>query len=539
MSRNMATNYVPLPGSERSPLMEARSIGPIDPEESVEVSIYLKDPAPEPLEEHLAKAKNPQDVPRLSREDYIERHSASEGDIESFKAFAREHGLSIVDVDRPSRKIVMRGTAYAMSHAFRTELQEYEYQGKLIRARTGPVHLPASLAEKTESILGLDTRRQAVPHIQRFIRGRVIFKPNAVQQSYTPPEIAQLYDFPKDLDGSGQRVAIIELGGGFVQQDLLDYFQKLNIPMPTVTSISVGNAQNSPMGDPQSADGEVDLDIEVMGAIAPKAAIDVYFAPPSDQGFIDAVNAAIHNTRYPPSVISISWGAAENEWTQQAMNTMNQAFAAAATLGITVLCAAGHRGSTDGETDRKNHVDFPASSPYATGCGGTRLESQSGKAPHETVWNDNPLSSATGGGVSAFFDLPPWQADFNVPLPTDEKTPKRGVPDIAADADPETGYQIRVDEVDQVFGGTSAVAPLWAGLIALLNQRRQAQNKQSIGYLNPLLYLNYQSLRQANALKDIVSGNNGGYAARPGWDACTGLGTPDGNNLIASATSLM
>src|SRR5579884_976363 len=160
IQKNMATNYMPLSGSDRSPLMEARYIGPIDPEESVEVSIYLKDPAPEPLEEHLAKAKNPQDVPRLSREDYIKRHSASEEDIEDFKVFAREKGLSIVDVDRPARKIVLRGTAYAMSHAFRTELQEFEHQGKLIRARAGPIHLPAPLVEKTESILGLDTRRQ-------------------------------------------------------------------------------------------------------------------------------------------------------------------------------------------------------------------------------------------------------------------------------------------------------------------------------------------------------------------------------------------
>ena len=250
--------------------MEARHIGPTDPEESVEVSIYLKDPAAEPLAKRLAEAKEPEQIPRLSRADYIERHSAKEEDIENFKTFARENGLSIVDVDRPSRKIVLRGTAAAISHAFGTELQEYEHQGKRVRARRGPVYLPAHLVDKTESILGLDNRIQAKPHIQRFSRQKSIFKANAVQQSYTPLEIAELYDFPKDLDGSGQRIAIIELGGGFVTQDLRDYFQKLNIPMPTITSVSVDGAQNSPTGNPDSDDGEVDLDIEIVDQLLPK-----------------------------------------------------------------------------------------------------------------------------------------------------------------------------------------------------------------------------------------------------------------------------
>ena len=145
-------------------------------------------------------------------------------------------------------------------------------------------------------------------------------------------------------------------------------------------------------------------------------------------------------------MISISWGAAENEWTAQAMITMNQAFATAAALGITVFCAAGDHGSTDGEPDQKNHVDFPGSSPYVTSCGGTRPESQPGQVSQEEVWNDNPTQSATGGGVSTVFDLPSWQANVGVPLPpADGDKPKRGVPNVAGDAAPETGYQIRVD----------------------------------------------------------------------------------------------
>lgn len=427
-----------------------------------------------------------------------------------------------------------------MSHALATELHEYEYQGTRFRGRTGPLYLPAPLADKVESILGIDTRKQAKPHIRRFSREGTIFRSNAVHQSYTPPEVARLYDFPQDLDGSGQRIAIIELGGGFVQQDLLDYFQNLGItPIPTVTSVSVDGAQNSPIdpiGNHDIANREVYLDIEIAGAIAPQAAIDVYFAPNSERGFIDAVIAAILNTRFPPSVISISWGAAENKWTLQAMNTMNLAFALAAAFGITIFCTAGDQGSTDGEPDQRNHVDFPASSPFVIGCGGTRLESENGQVTREEVWNDGP-SSATGGGISAVFDLPPWQVNANVPLPpVDGQNPKRGVPDVAGDADPETGYKVRVDGVDQIIAGTSAVAPLWAGLIALANQHRMNQGQQSMGFLNPRLYFNLTALQQAHALRDVLLGDNGEFFAGPDWDPCTGLGTPDGKNLIAELT---
>jgi len=534
--RNIPDHYKPLPGSERKPLVEARHIGPVDPEESVEVSIYLKDPDPKPLVELMAQVKDPQDIPRLSREDYIKKHSAKEEDIESYKDFARDNSLSIVDVDRAARRIVLRGTAAATSHAFATELHEYEQQGKRFRGRTGLLHLPANLAEITESVLGTSNIEQVKPRIQRFIPEKSMFRPGAVPQSYTPPDLAKLYDFPQGLDGTGERIALIEPSqspttrGGYRQQDLNAYFQQLGIPTPTVTSISVDGAQNSPTGDPNSADGEIDLDIQVAGAIAPKAAIDVYFAPNTDKGFVDAIMAAIFNSRFPATVISISWGNPEDKWTQQGINTMNQAFAIAAALGITVFCAAGDRGSTDGEPDQKNHVDFPSSSPYITGCGGTRLESENGSV-RETVWNDGP-SSATGGGVSALFDLPLWQANVNVPLPPElGSTPKRGVPDVAANADPETGYKVRVDGIDLVFGGTSAVAPLWAGLIALINQYRKTQGKQSIGYLNPALYLQFDALRQANALRDVLVGNNGAFSAEPGWDACTGTGTPDGANF--------
>jgi len=293
-------------------------------------------------------------------------------------------------------------------------------------------------------------------------------------------------------------------------------------------SVSVDGGQNAPT-TPDSADGEVALDIEVAGGIAPGAKIVVYFAPNTDAGFLDAITTAIHDTTNNPSVLSISWGQAESGWTSQAMQTMDSAFQAAASLGVTVCAAAGDSGSSDGMQDGNAHVDFPASDPYVLGCGGTSLKGTNRAITSEVVWNDNATTSATGGGVSDFFAAPSWQGQANVPPSVNPGgRVGRGVPDVAGDADPQTGYQVLVDGQSSVFGGTSAVAPLWAGLIALINQ----QLGKPVGYLNPTIY----QIPQDSAFRDIVQGNNGSYTAGQGWDACTGLGTPDGAKLLAALT---
>jgi kumamolisin len=263
------------------------------------------------------------------------------------------------------------------------------------------------------------------------------------------------------------------------------------------------------------------LDIEVVGAIAPGSRIAVYFAPNTDQGFIDAITTAVHDTVNRPSVISISWGAPEVQWTQASIQAMDQAFAAAAAMGVTVYCAAGDNGANDfpsgAGAQPGNHADFPASSPHVVGCGGTNITVASGVITSEIVWNDTG-DGATGGGFSALFPTPAWQASV-------VSGGKRGVPDVAGDASPLSGYVVRVDGQQSVIGGTSAVAPLWAGLTALLNQKRG----KPLGFANPVLY----GLAPASgAFFDIVSGNNNGFNAGPGWDACTGLGRPDGTKLL-------
>src|SRR6185312_5740179 len=211
---------------------------------------------------------------------------------------------------------------------------------------------------------------------------------------------------------------------------------------------------------------------------------------------------------------------------QQAMSSMDQAFQAAAAMGITVCVASGDSGSTDGVSDGGNHVDFPASSSYALACGGTSLQASGTVIAQEVVWNDgNPANGATGGGVSGFFALPAWQQGLDTTDTEGNRSTlaNRGVPDVAADADPQTGYAVLVDGANAVYGGTSAVAPLWAGLIARIN----ALTGRAAGFVNPVLY------GQPAALRDITQGNNGGFAASPGWDACTGLGSPDGAKVAA------
>jgi kumamolisin len=344
--------------------------------------------------------------------------------------------------------------------------------------------------------------------------------------SYTALQVAQLYDFPAGLDGSGECIGILEFGGGYNPADLTKYFAQLGIAAPSVTSVPVDGVDNSP-GDPQ-ADPEVALDIEVAGTVAPGARIVVYFAPFTEQGWVDALTTAMHDRTNKPSVISISWGYAEGEavqgfeWTAQAVQAVNQTLQEGAAMGVSVCVASGDSGSSDGINDGLAHVDFPASSPYSIGCGGTQLTAANDTIKSEVVWNQN---GSGGGGISAMNPLPAWQKGIVPPSVNPGHPTGRGVPDVCGDADPSTGYQIYYNGQAGVVGGTSAVAPLWAGLLARLNQKLGTP----VGYFNPLLY---STLGKSSDFNDIVKGSNGAYSAGPGWDACTGWGSPNGANLL-------
>jgi kumamolisin len=436
--------------------------------------------------------------------------------MQAVTAFATSAGLSVVESSAARRSVVVSGTVAQLTAAFRVDLRRFSNPTGTFRGRVGTIAVPSSIADVVTGVFGLDERPQARAQFH-------IAHPRAVETSFTPLQLGALYGFPGAADGSGETIAIIELGGGYPATDLTAYFSALGIKKPSVSSVGVDGGANKPGGGANSADGEVELDIEVAGALAPGAKIVVYFAPNTDQGFLDAITTAVHDTTHKPSVISISWGSAESDWTAQATANFDAAFADAATLGVTVCVASGDGGSADGTTDGKAHVDFPASSPHVLACGGTTLRANGTAIASETVWND-PGDGATGGGISDVFAIPAWQANANIPPSANAGARVgRGVPDVAGDADPATGYNVRVDGSDTVIGGTSAVAPLWAALIARLNQLA----KKPLGLVNPMLYAN------PSLLRDITSGSNGAYSARAGWDPCTGLGSPDGAKLAA------
>ena len=521
-------NRIDLPGSQRTLPSGSRKIGPCDPQEQIQVTVFLRrggSPKQFPDFTKIGKLP-PAQRKHLSRAQFASRHGARLGDIKKIRAFAAHNKLKVVEVSRPRRSVLLSGSVAAFSRAFNVELNSYQHSTNTSRMRTGSIQIPAALNGIIEGVFGLDNRPQAKPHFRIRKQSQIAARANAASASFNAPQVAQAYDFPAGTTGSGQTIGILELSGGYSASDLATYFKNLGIAMPKVTAVSVDGATNSPTGDPSGPDGEVELDIEVSGAVAPSAQIAVYFTPNTDQGFLDALTTAVHDTKLTPAVVSISWGGPESSWTQQALSSFNSACEDASTIGVTILVASGDDGSTDGASSGTPTVDFPASSPYVLACGGTKLTLSGTKISSEQAWNE--LSSdegATGGGVSEVFALPSYQQSANVP-----KAPNgfvgRGVPDVAGDADPETGYNVLVDGQQTVIGGTSAVAPLWAGLLARINQSLG----KNVGYLNPLLYTNSVEA----TLHDITIGSNGTYSAGPGWDACTGLGTPDGAALLAA-----
>ena len=516
------SNKVALPGSERTLMSGATLIGPTDPNQMVQVSIVLKPRQAIKPVEFRGRV--------LRHDEFAANYGADPQQIQQVTAFALANNLTVIEIsDAVARRTVMvQGTAADVQKAFSVTLNDHNYPEGSYRGRTGAIMLPAEIVEIVQGVFGLDNRPQAKPHF-RF-RGQTGVTGSAASSTpditYTPIQVAELYSFPTGVTGAGQTIGIIELGGGYQEADITNYFQSLGLTPPTVTNVLVDGGTNSPT-TPDSADGEVMLDIEVAGAVAPGAKIVVYFTSNTSQGFQDALSAAIHDSTNNPSVVSISWGGPESTWTSQLLQSFNLVAQDAAALGVTITVAAGDNGSSDGVSNGSNNVDFPASSPNVLACGGTTLISSNGTITSETVWNDGAEGGATGGGFSTVFSQPSYQSSLATSYPGQTG---RGVPDVAGDADPDTGYEILVDGEQEQVGGTSAVAPLWAGLVALLNQQLNTR----LGFLNPSLY----ALPEMQAFHEITQGNNGAFSAGPGWNPCAGLGSPIGTaieSLLASA----
>ena len=515
-------------GSYKKPLAGAKMVGKIDPDERIEVMLRVRR---RPATAETAKKTASVTGKPLSRDEFTQLLGADPADIARVENFAHDHGFEVLQSSLSQRMVRIAGPMSSVKAPFGATLKRYSIGKTKFRGRTGSLSLPSDMHPLIEGVFGLDDRPQAKPHFRpQVVSKKKSLKPRAAGANpLTPIQVAKIYNFPPRLDGTGQTIAIIELGGGYRNTDLKKYFVSLGITAPKVMAISVGGGHNAPTGNPNGPDGEVMLDIEVAGAVAPGARIAVYFAPNTDAGFLNALTAAVHDNLRKPCVVSISWGAAEKDWTAQATSNFDSACADATLLGVTVCVAAGDHGSSDSEdaSVTRANADFPATSPHVLACGGTRLETARGTLTGESVWNNHD-GWATGGGVSEIFPVPAFQAGASIPKNINPGGKKgRGVPDVAGDADGDTGYKVRVDGVNTVIGGTSAVAPLWAGLIAVLTQGKGA----SLGFLTPRLY----ALPAGSpALRDIVTGDNNGYHAGPGWDPCTGLGVPNGVKLLSA-----
>lgn len=566
-TRPLPDGYRPLPGSERKPARGAQRVNPANPDDRLTVSVYIRrNPDAPPLaelEDWMAAPPGHREF--LTREEMATAHSAAQADLDAVTQFGRNHGLTVTETSPARRMVALTGTVRQMNDAFVVDLGQYESPVGHYRGREGPVHLPGDIADVVVGVFGLDDR----PMARRASNGTG--PPGGA--ALTPPQVAKLYNFPAG-SAAGQTIGILEFGGGYERADIKAFFSGLNQTTPKIHAVSVDGVTNSPTGDPKGNDSEVVLDIDVAGSVGVGANIAVYFAPVSDRGWADAITTAVlEPTGLPagwaaPSVLTCSWGFTELEadvptgdaaspwpfeWTQQAINLVSGTYQQAAMIGVTIFNCSFDDGSNQQQNDGNAHVAYPGSDAWVTTCGGTRITNVAGSAFTESTWNDDAFQTgaATGGGISDAIALPAWQQNIVPPSVNPGGRIGRGLPDIAGNASYYSGYLLQVDgKPDFQINGTSSVAPLYAGLIAIIN----ATLGHPVGYLNPTLYALAQDPAHVGVIRDINDGISNavhwvnqdgttggpslGYASGPGWDACTGLGVLDGTRLLGALQSL-
>jgi len=470
-----------------------------------------------------------------------EDHHAHEGDLDAVRRFAEGNGLEVVSVSAQKRTLVLSGTAEAVGSAFHIDFVRYRHGRGEHRGYEGQVHVPEDLDGVVTAVLGLHDRPIARPNLA----------PGAGGSTLSATDLSRLYAFPEATTGAKQTIGIIELGGGYRDSDLTTFFGSLELEPPKVTWKGVDGAKNSPedveqvratmewlsaaVADPANATAppgegsatvETTMDIEIAGALAPGADIVVYFAQPTELSLYNAIHAALEPGG--PTLISFSWS-----WNEHLSDgeqaQIGDLLERCARNKVTFCVGSGDRGSMGSPANGTEDLNpqFPATSPWALGCGGTRLKIEGDEIREETVWNTVDFGESSGGGVSRVGGLPGWQPKDKVPVNGDDGR-GRGVPDVAAVADPETHCRIFVGGAWGPAAGTSASAPLWAALVARLNESLGL----NLGYLNPLLYR--LAREKPDLFRQVLDGNNGAYEAGSGWNACTGLGGPRGDRLLAA-----
>ena len=511
-----------IPGSRLEPLSGADTLPPKP--STGHVTLHLRARAPgDDFDRVLADVLDGRCAP-LSRKEFSKRFGASRGDIDRVRSWCEHHRFSVTMVSVSRRIVRLQGPGAKLARAFGVDRVRYRLDDTTWNSYVGSLYVPEELAGIVIGVFGFDDR----PDIRRNREHESLEESEAQAEApplgYTAPEVARMYDLPDDLDGRGEAVGVIALGGGYFESDMAAYFDALDIPRPKIRDVSIQGMTNDPTGPTHEYDGEVTGDVQTVAALVPKARITVYFAPNTAGGFFEAVATAVHDARTANTVLSISWGNPEPSWRRGMIHAFDRVLQEAVVLGVTVCCSSGDWGAMAEPGDTVPHVNFPGSSPHVLACGGTTLRGRCCRIGSEVVWHNE--TGASGGGVSEVFERPAWQAGHRVPR-TREGFEGRGIPDVAANGDPKTGYRILGRGRWVVGAGTSASAPFWAGLIARINQARG----RPLGLPAPALYDRYDALRAEGALTSITKGDNGTWRARKGWDCCTGLGTPRGRPL--------
>ncbi len=522
-----------LPASTRlSPVrvIAGRRLRWIELNRAGEVLLELSPEMPLPL---LARGTP---VEHITHAHLLRCHGAKAENLQAPLNFAQAHHLRLGALDRARRTAHLSGTVEDIAAAFPP-------------VDLSKTRVPPALAGVVEAVL--DENGSPGAHRRSVAR--------------TPPvgglkklsRISSGYHFPP-VRGLQQTIGLVEFGGGFRRSDIVRFCQRNRVPVPRITVVPIHGRENDPVeraavhtlleflggarqlseAEQQSARMqaaqatlEVTMDIEILAALAPGAAIVVYFAHATERGQFGALHRAVFDERNRPSVLSVSWGQPELTVSTDGLQAINRLLLTAAHLGISVCASSGDAGAQKAQADGLPTVNFPASSPYTLACGGTHAEFAKGSPPRilrESVWNGLHTSpgGASGGGVSRVFPQPSWQRGVGVPL-SPVGTRGRGVPDVAGVADPRVGGELIAADRPFAAAGTSAVAPLWAALIARCNHHLGRR----CGWVNaPLYRLGREGKR---GLRPVKHGSNDGYEAADGWNACAGYGTPDGAAILA------
>ena len=518
-----ASDRVPVTGSERAPTPGHTRVGEVHLGADVDVTVYVRPRAPLAWVD-AESARAPQGRRLVAREDWADAHGAADADMTAVAHYAQDAGLTVISLDSARRAVRLRGSLRDAAAAFGATMegrfQTVDGSGEY-RARSGALPHSAHRAWGRRHGRVRDRRPAAGP--ARICAGR---RPAGRAPRYTPVQVAEAYDLPLGVTGKGETVGIVELGGGFSTDRPHHLFQG---PGPHPAERHRGRGRRRPELARHRSRLRRRGHARHRGRRRrrPRRADRGLLRPQHRPGVHRRVSTAVHDTTHKPSVVSVSWGSPRTRWTAQARTQMEQILTEAGGLGVTVTVAAGDNGSTDGVTDGQQHVDFPASAPHALACGGTTLHASGATIKSETVWNDGRATARRAAASAASSPCPATR-----PAPACRSTSTRRRPGAAsrtcaATPTPRPATSIRVDGADETIGGTSAVAPLWAGSARASTQHLGAP----LGFAQPLLY----PLLGSGSFHDITSGDNGSYTAGPGWDACTGLGSPDGTALAAAS----